>query len=280
LIDSRDPAVFAPIVIAKRWDGLGARLTAMVNAWSTARALDVEFRFTWPRHSEPRLRNPVELFDEKFLDAFELTTPECASIISTFYPAAVTALEARRQFQAASATSLIDIGECYNILAFAGEDAGTASARFRDCFGAIGWNCKVHKVVDFFSRWRNDEACSAIHLRYGDIVFGRWRHIVSHEKYYPTPFIPLAIKRLSDIDHRPVLVTSDNDEYVQWLKQRYAVICTPGDIFPGYKNLTELQRALADILAMSRCREARCGRGSRIEPCETTSIWFRMSPRR
>lgn len=253
LINTKEPAVSAPIVIARRWDGLGARLAAMVNAWSVARALDLEFRFIWPRDGEPKLRNPAELFSADFLSVFEIIAPEPASIISDFDPTAVTACEARRRFQATSATPFIDINECFDILAFAGEDAGTAAARFRNCFGAIGWNCKIREVIAFFSRWRNDKRYSAIHIRHGDIVFGEWRHVMAHEKYIPTPFILSAVETLSGADHRPVLVVSDNDDYVEWLKQRYAGIHTARDIFPGYMGLTELQRALVDILAMSRC---------------------------
>ena len=254
LINTKEPAVSAPIVIARRWDGLGARLAAMVNAWSVARALDLEFRFIWPRDGEPKLRNPAELFSTDFLRVFEIIAPEPASIISDFYPTAVTACEARRRFQAASPTPFIDINECFDILAFAGEDAGIAAARFRNCFGAIGWNCKIREVIAFFSRWRNDKGYSAIHIRHGDIVFGEWRHVVAHEKYIPTPFILSAIETLSGVDQRPVLVVSDNDDYVEWLKQRYAGIHTARDIFPGYMGLTGIQRALVDILAMSRCK--------------------------
>ena len=241
-------------VVAERWDGLGARLAAIVNAYSVARTLDLQFRFVWPRDREPKLTNPVELFHEKFLSEFEILRPEQTGVVSDFNPAAYTIGEARTRFSSVPTTgTVIKISECYNILGFADEDADRASARFRDCFRTLGWSDEIRKLIEFFDDWHNEYNYSAIHIRYGDIVFGAWRHVMAHEKYVPTPFVCLAIEKLSRADHKPVLITSDNDDYLGWLKQRYHQVHTPGDFFPSYMNLSSVQRAFVDLLALSRC---------------------------
>ena len=49
-------------VVARRWDQLGARLSAIANARSLARMLDIEFRFVWPRGHDRAVNQPLELF--------------------------------------------------------------------------------------------------------------------------------------------------------------------------------------------------------------------------
>jgi hypothetical protein len=58
--------------VARRWDGLGARLSALLNSWSVARALDLEFLLVWPRGHDLWLDDPRELFSERFLRSFEI----------------------------------------------------------------------------------------------------------------------------------------------------------------------------------------------------------------
>ena len=94
--------------------------------------------------------------------------------------------------------------------------------------------------------------CAAIHIRAGDFVTGDWRQLVQIEKYTPTAFVEFAIETLSGADRSPVVVVSDNEPYVRYLKNRFIMIRTPAEIVPGYSGLTELQRAFIDILVLSQ----------------------------
>jgi hypothetical protein len=255
--DHKQHSLSSPIVIARRWDGLGARLTTIVNAWSVARALGFDFRFVWPRSADSILNVPHELFSKSFLENFEVTASEIADreVIPGFRPPAFKVSDARHHLLSAGATSVVDIDEAFDVLAFSGEDPKIAGDRFRKCFHKIGWSRASRDVIEFFSDWCNQEGWSALHIRAGDIVVGAWRNFIAHEKYIPTPLVNLAIETLSGADHKPLLVVSDNQQYVELLKQRYDMIRTPSDIFPAYEGLTALQQALADILALSRCRD-------------------------
>ena len=51
------------IVIANRWDGIGGRISAVLNAFSVAKALELDFRFVWEKTEEWGLSDPLELFD-------------------------------------------------------------------------------------------------------------------------------------------------------------------------------------------------------------------------
>jgi hypothetical protein len=220
-------ATTRPIIVARRWDGLGARLNALVNAWSVARARGLEFRFGWPRGHEPWLDEPGELFGERFRRSFEIGGLE------------------DRPFE--------EVVECYEVLRTGEEPLAQARARFRECFHDIEWSPAIDDVVGLVAG-RVREFGAGIHVRAGDLASGAWRHHVMHEKYVPTPFSLLAIHALSGAGGDPVLVVSDNDACAAYLRQRVPAVCTPGDLLPGYSRLTVGQRALADLLLLSRCQ--------------------------
>lgn len=50
------PPAAPPLVVSRRWDQLGGRLTALVNARSVAEALGLDVRFVWPRGADSSVR--------------------------------------------------------------------------------------------------------------------------------------------------------------------------------------------------------------------------------
>ena len=246
----------APIVVARRWDGLGGRMNALLNGWSIARALDLEFRFVWPQGYSAELGDPRNLFSADFLQRF-LIDPSAISDrkpVSGFRPNRMTRSAARDFLRSAEPPALAYVKECFDVISFQGEDDEGGGHRFRACFHDLGWSDDAHRVVTSCATWRNDEGCFAVHIRAGDIVSGAWRSFLAHEKYTPTPFIAHAIETLSDGGQKPVVIVSDNDELVAFLRGRYDLIRRPRDIVPDYDRWSDLQRALADSLLLSRCQ--------------------------
>ncbi|MCU0479368.1 MAG: hypothetical protein MUE92_11630 [Chloroflexi bacterium] len=248
---NRTPAPAGPMVVARRWDGLGGRLHALLNAWSIARALDLECRFVWPRNAFTALSRPRELFDDAFLARFEIPEAACADRVAQPDPTASSLPEARARCRVAGPLAMIDVAECFEVSAFAGEPAGEAAERFRAGFGEIGWSVAVREIVA--SGWASPEY-SAVHARAGDIVDGAWRQFVPVEKYVPTAYVEHAVEALGGPGALPVVVVSDNEAYVGDLKARFEHVRSPGDLVPGYAGLSEAQRALADVLVLSRAR--------------------------
>lgn len=242
------------IVVARRWDGLGARLQALLNAWSIARALDLEFRFVWPRNSFKELHEPREIFDGGFLEHFEIAAATCADRITLPSPTALSLPEARALCRAATPHSMFDVGECFDVLAFAGEPAAAAQARFRAGLSEIAWSGVARALIESVPAAADPGGYSAIHVRAGDIVEGDWRQFVPVEKLIPTPYVEFAIESFAGPDASPVVVVSDNERYVRYLKTRFGLVRVPGDLVGGYARLSEAQRALADILVLSRAR--------------------------
>lgn len=72
--DPNDPAAKpSALVVARCPDGLGARLFAILNAYSLAKALDLDFCFVWPHTKEWGPEDAKALFDAAFLERFEIS---------------------------------------------------------------------------------------------------------------------------------------------------------------------------------------------------------------
>ena len=162
----------------------------------------------------------------------------------------------------ANVASMIDIDACFEVLAFADESADAAQARYRAGLRELGWSRALQAIVDSVSDISLLRGYSAIHVRAGDIVTGDWRQFLPVDKYTPTPYVEFAIESLSGAGRSPVVVVSDNDAYVRFLKSCFDMTRTPGDIVAGYTDLTEIQRAFADILVLSQARRIVAPRSS------------------
>lgn len=243
------------IVVARRWDGLGGRLQAILNGWSLARALDLEFRFVWPRNSFRSLHEPREIFDEAFLAQFEITESTCGDRVVLPAPTHLSLPEARAFCRTAAPHSMIDAWQCFDVIRFADESAAAAETRFRGGMSEIAWSAVARDLMDCGSLAIGRGEYSAVHVRAGDIVEGDWRQFVPAEKYIPTAFVELAIETFSGPDGVAVVVASDNERYVRFLKARFDCIQDPGELVEGYTGLSEAQRAFADILVLSRARQ-------------------------
>ena len=241
------------IVVANRWDGLGGRLHAILNAWSVAHALGLEFRFVWQRNACTEFAEPREIFDDVFVDRFEIADSACETRVVLPNLRGLSLEEAKELCRAATTNSVIKINGCFNVHAFANEPPETALARFRVGLSEIGWSHTLHALIESISGEKYPRGYSAIHVRAGDLVNGDWRQFVKVEKYMPMAYLEFAIETLSAPDGSPVVLVSDNEPYSRCLKTRSNLI-RPADIVTSYADLTELQRAFADILVLSRAR--------------------------
>src|ERR1700678_592567 len=136
------------MVVAKRSDGLGGRLNAILNAWSVARALDQQFRFVWPRNGRLHaIRNayrlaralglksrfvwprnsfsdfdPRDLFSDTFLDRYEISRSSCIGrTVVLPDPTLWTLPDAGELCREVNKKSMIEVDWWFGVVAFANE---------------------------------------------------------------------------------------------------------------------------------------------------------------
>lgn len=244
-----------PLVVARRWDQLGGRLSAIVNALSLAELFGLEFRFVWPRGADDVVNEPAQIFTQAFLDAYEIGASELEALRAIPHRELVSlsASEAAGKLREADSGLFVDVDENFDVVRGGSESAETASDRYERCWQALDWCEDVRGLKAACDQLRAVDDLAAVHVRAGDIVTGPWRQVIVHEKYLPTAFVEHAIERLADRGRSSVLVLSDNAPYLAWLSERYPTAVTTAELVPGYAGLTELHQALADIFVLAGC---------------------------
>ena len=236
-----------PLLVARQSDRLGSRLHVILNAWGVAKVLDMEFRFVWPRNECTELNNPEEIFDQGFLRKYELAESAFSSEVIEANLRLMRP-ERAREFCHEHENRVVLMGVNFEIFAFAGEQHESAKKRFVAGFYEIGWSPAIKKLLA-------NEACigfEAIHMRAGDIINGAWCQSWPVEKYLPTAYVEFIIRESAAKSHLPMVVFSDNEEYVNWLRKKFKTVQTSAEMVPGYAGLTESQRAFADAFMLSK----------------------------
>jgi hypothetical protein len=241
-----------PLVVARRWDQLGGRLQAMVNAQAMAELFDLQFRFIWPRGADTAVNEPLQIFSPGYLEAFEIepSVLEHRVGIPHHELLASSLPDARRRLECPDVDLFVEVNEVFDIVRGTGESSDAATERFRRCWHRIDWCEDLTRIVEARCP---DDGLAAVHVRAGDIVEGSWRQTIVHEKYLPTAFIDHAVDFLTRDGDRKVLVLSDNRRYLGWLQERFPAVVTAAELVPGYAQLTEVQEAFVDILLLARC---------------------------
>ncbi len=236
----------SPFILAQQVDGFGSRLQAILNAWSVAAALNLEFRFSWPPNQCVQFSKAAEIFSDDFLRRFEL--PESSSPCNAADPnLRLLTISEAKLFCHGLTSVAVNIGVSLEIFRFADESHDEASERFRRGLTEIEWSSTISNLMQLDSL----AGLGAIHVRAGDIVLGEWRQIWPVEKYLPSCFVSHAITHLQSTNSA-VVVLSDNPEYVSHLKSKFRNLVTPIEIIPQYSELTSVQQAFADVLVLSR----------------------------
>ena len=160
-----------PAVVARRWDGLGGRLNAIINAMALASALDAEFRFAWPGGpSSPGVAE--ELFSADFLSAHAIAIDELDSREVLPDPTEQSLAEARRHLARVGRNAMIDVAEYASALGFRDESHLTAGRRFRAASERIGWSAAVARVIAMINAGFSIGPYASIHVRDFYIVVG------------------------------------------------------------------------------------------------------------
>ncbi len=246
-------------VFARRWDGIGCRLCAIVNALRLARSINAEFRFVWPRpRGFEELHDIEQFFSPSFARQFEATD---AILASTVIDENTRLRTPEHYREIISAGGAIAVELPFQAFRFEGESEGEAQQQFLDAFGAIDWSPEIGRLVAAICNQASWPQYHAVHIRAGDIVTGDWRQYVPVEKYAPTWAVETVIQRWSAAGER-ILVVSDNPEYLAHLFAKHPMLRSAADFIPGHDMITAGQRDLADLLLLAGAQGIMCPRYS------------------
>ena len=227
---------------------------ALMNTMAVAQSFGTEFRFIWPAGTDPSLVDPALLLGRRFTARFEMAEEDIGDrpVVYERDLVGLDRQEVQTRLAGLDGPVFVEIKDPFGIVQFMDDDPGEAAKRFRACFRAMEWSDDARRLIDVTSALGMTEDVCALHIRAGDIVSGDWRHTMYYGKYMPLPFVMHAIERLSRGGERRVLLISDNDPLLRWLRSRFPTVSTMTDLIPDYGGLPEMLRAFADVLVLSR----------------------------
>ncbi len=232
--------------MARRTDGLGGRLVALLNGLRLARLLDVPLRFAWPSDSNLGFGMTIpeagDVFSERFLDAYLGDTPQ-GYRYSTLGSTSTTLEELSEKLD----HRRMAIMPIVPLWTFVSDEA--ARGPFRSELDQIEFTESFAAAIAAADAIPIEHDFTAIHVRAGDIVFGSSRrHFVHTRKAIAYPAVDRLAREIRASGATPVLFGQERDALERIARSHGAVLAE--DLLPA--GIAGLPRALAEIVLMSR----------------------------
>src|ERR1019366_9862525 len=130
------------IVFSRRSDQLGGRLNAMINAMRIADAFGFEFRFIWPRSADTSINDPAQLFNQAFLDKFEISRNELKGrpVLPEHKLISLSEYDARQWLKSMGSNACVEAENPFGIACLSLESADIVRSTFIECFQRINWS--------------------------------------------------------------------------------------------------------------------------------------------
>ena len=239
-------------LIAFRADRLGARLVSLMNAMRLAEDLGADYACAWTDTTGVGhvFNDPAELFDAAWVDAHFLNADTWRRHRKTCEPlSGQIQQQPGRVAEELSAGRDLIVGNAFGVIALAGERPADIVPRFRSQFDQIPWAGPVEQAMAGLSDVLNEY--TAYHIRRGDLTGDlkamnkAWPH-----KMVPNEFYERHMART--LSSGGVILFSDDAATVDHYRDKFPSLRTLPDLVDT-DGLTEAQRDLLELYAMSRC---------------------------
>lgn len=237
-----------------RNDGLGERLKSLLNAMVLSREYQNEFKFTWttpdnlgPTHA---IAAPETTFAPEFLEQ-HLTEeiPSDFHVLDKRLDFVNGNLEVNNSIQVSQNSIYTQIPELKKYI---------SPKQFENAFHEIGFSDEVNEAIDYASKVTLKVNAVSVHLRSGDIVYGRYRHNDRYTNkvisWAQADFMVSSLKT-QGLD---VVLFGQSPEVCRTLADKYDCIYLNDQ--EKVKSFSALQTAFFDIILMSRTNRIFAGK--------------------
>lgn len=235
-----------PVFLSHRSDGLGERLKAIVNAIALAGYYKTDFAFSWPPISATvaashAIGQARDLFSDEFVDRRMVTNKPTMSL-SDFISQGGGSTNTQALVSTPH-TSIYHVSESLR--------RHVPASKLSEAFWKIGFSDKMQKAIDIAKSVELLTGGVGIHLRAGDIVYGRYRFSERYtNKVVPYPLCAEFVKQQATAGTTVILFGQDADLCRKMTDRLGAVFA--GEYHSTY-DFDDHQAAIFDIVLMSRC---------------------------
>lgn len=246
------------IFLASRRDGLGERLRSLVNAFALSQASQSDFKFFWPLMSKElgvghAVRDIQNTFSGNFITSYSVDRAFMRN-------SDIIKLEEwdKLDDETKSKDWIVNVSQV-DLKRQAPEFMGKFENRinFRESFLEIGLSSSLKDAIELAKSVDIGLSPVAVHLRAGDIIFGRFRLADRyHGKVVSLPIAEDFVKRCVTKGCRVVLFGEDESS-IRYLSSRFDII-EASTLSKGY-NFDVPQQAIFEMYLLSRCNQALAG---------------------
>lgn len=244
------------LFVSNRNDGLGERLRALLTSMVLARKYNADFTFSWHDSLGENDFHAIESAHEIFGDNFIKKYLQPVQAINNFNLVPIRQVWELNEvilnvFDGILVQNHPHILEQVKFKPFSFEEDEYGAA-----FSEIEFSKKINKVKNFVNEIIIDRKTIAIHFRSGDIVYGDYRFTnIYYNKIIPIYAIDSLISLYKSKGYKIIVFGQDYD-FCRYVATQYNLSYSE-DIID--KNYDSVQRAMFDILLMSRCSEIIAG---------------------
>ncbi|MGB5134599.1 MAG: hypothetical protein WBN89_05430 [Prochlorococcaceae cyanobacterium] len=238
------------IFVAKRNDGLGERLRAMLNAIALSDVYDAGFRFTWRMKSHDAMWSAIRSVEQVF-------HPEYIRLYHQFLPG---------NLRPASEYLLSRENGCYSCnqsllvnnpsLASQPHEMAKYRKAIHHAFDKIGFSDSVRAAMAAAGEMAIDRPSIALHLRGGDIIYGKFKQSIGHS--FKTIPLPVALEIITNASQcgDNVLLFGQDDGVIGFLSENPNTIVAKR-LIPSSFGLLEAE--FFELSLMARCKAIYAG---------------------
>lgn len=239
-----------PVFFANRRDGLGERLRALLNAMVLAQYTQGSFYFAWSKSSSYKdILDAGTLFSESFVENHKLEVDKVAQL--NLKPIAKTKILNNTDENGYLAQRNDNIKK---LLKNSGYTLDPQD--YKKAFDNIGFSENILSVINYARSLKLNDKVVAIHLRAGDVVYGRIRYVHGFtEKVIPLYVLESLIVTFKKEGYQ-VLIFGQDNSLCEYLKNEFEVTYSLDLIERPYSQMEE---AIYDIVLMSRCQKILAG---------------------
>lgn len=248
------------LFLVDRNDGFGARLAAMLDAIWLARQVDGRFAFHWPDTGVSQDHNAIEprrtVFAPRFLAEHHVGADHVASLRLQTIVSVPADVEAALQ-AAAGFDGFRVHGAMLGAEARRRIGPARLASEWRAAFRSIGFSPALQRARRLAAAVPIARNTIALHLRAGDIVYGRYRASGAfHGRVIPYPVAFELLRRRAEAG-APVLVFGQDRALCDHAKR--AMNAMLAQDFAVEYGFDAVANTLFEIVLMSRCRQIVAG---------------------
>lgn len=229
-------------VYARRLDGLGGRLGAITGAIRLATLFECDLRIMWPNDPDRYPNQAVPLAEEIFSPVF---------FKSGIYSGPVDPVP-RRILTTTSLGHARSALAKYGAIEAPWHHLGSmwsdkeVQGPTRLEFNKIGWNEAYSQLIAVADEIMLPQNTVGLHVRAGDVVYGRYRsHLFHTQKIIPYLIAEEIVERLEG----PVLLAGQGERFLRQMR-RHARVILARDLLP--RRLSVGQQGLGELVLLSR----------------------------